>query len=87
MSYNSILIRLVGLKLRKSEQEHVERMTELFAGHDIKSFPDKLKDVADNCTKRIEKSDNFLIKCFVNSDARHISRQWHHRYEVSTIIV
>ena len=86
VSYNSILRRLLGVKLWNSEQERVESMTELFAVRGIKSLTDLLKDVTENCSKRIEESDNSLLMSLINSDARHISRQWHHWYEVSNII-
>ena len=75
-SYNRILRGLLGVKLWNAELERVESMTELFTTTGIKSFPDLFKFLSENCVRRIEESENSLIKCILNSDARVLSRQW-----------
>ena len=43
VGYNSILRRLLGIRLWNPELERVVSMTELFLDHDVKSFPDLFK--------------------------------------------
>ena len=83
-SYNRILRGLLGVKLWNAELERVESMTELFSTTGIKSFPDLFKFLSENCVRRIEESENSLIKCILNSDARMLSALWIHWIELTT---
>ena len=75
------------MKRWNSDLERVESMTELFAVHGIKSFPELLKELSSNCTKNIEECDNSLVKCLINSDAMQVSKQWAHWNELATVTV
>ena len=87
VSYTSILRRLLGLKIWNSDLESIERMTELFAVHGIKSFPQLKKDLSSNCAKRIEECDNSLVKYLISADAMLVSKQWDHWNKLATVTV
>ena len=78
VGYNTILRRLMGVKLWNEEAERVESISALFVQSGIRSFPEQFRSISYGCMNRIEKSENKLVKALLESEAKITSRQWNH---------
>ena len=74
--YNAILRRLLGVRLWDPETERLGSMSALFVNAGIRSLPELLRYASYNCMDRIRNSDNSLLQCLINSEARVHSQQW-----------